>query len=120
VQSIAPADHPICVGTAVFIPKPHKQGESVMKRFIIATALAAAIASPAFAQSYDPSVGSGNIAPKVVAQAPQLKLYNALGAYAQVGGDRVIVEAPRGLGSFADPDANIGFQLNREAEQGRW
>jgi len=92
-----------------------------MKKLIIATALAAAIASPAFAQSYDPSVGSGNIAPRVTAQASHLKLHNALGAYAQVpGGDRVIVEWPRGLNGFADPDANIRFQLNREAEQGRW
>jgi hypothetical protein len=94
-----------------------------MKKLIIATALAATIASPAFAQSYDPSVGSGNIAPKIVAgvTAPQLKLHNALGAYAQVGrGDRVIVESTHAFKEYADPDASIRFQLNREAEQGRW
>lgn len=32
-----------------------------MKKLIVAVALAAAFASPAFAQSYDPDLGSGNI-----------------------------------------------------------
>lgn len=59
-----------------------------MKKLIITAALASVIASPALAQSYDPSVGSGNIAPRVLAgstqQAPQLKLNNSFGSYAQV------------------------------------
>jgi len=32
-----------------------------MKTLVAAVALAAVVASPAFAQSYDPSVGSGNV-----------------------------------------------------------
>ena len=47
-----------------------------MTKFIAAVAFAAVIASPAFAQSYDPSVGSGNI-------AAQVTVNPALGAYAQ-------------------------------------
>jgi hypothetical protein len=35
-----------------------------MNKLFAAVALATIIASPAFAQSYDPSVGSGNIAQK--------------------------------------------------------
>jgi hypothetical protein len=34
-----------------------------MKTFIAAVALATLVASPAFAQSYDPDLGSGNITP---------------------------------------------------------
>ena len=35
--------------------------ERVMSRIVAALTIATALASPAFAQSYDPSVGSGNI-----------------------------------------------------------
>jgi hypothetical protein len=34
-----------------------------MKMLVVGVALAALVASPAFAQSYDPDVGTGNIAP---------------------------------------------------------
>jgi len=47
-----------------------------MNKLFAAVALATVIASPAFAQSFDPSVGSGNI----VQQAPE---QGALGAYAR-------------------------------------
>jgi hypothetical protein len=44
-----------------------------MSKLVAAVVLAAAIASPAFAQSYDPSVGSGNLnsAPYQSDQPPQ-------------------------------------------------
>jgi len=45
-----------------------------MNKLFAAAALAAVIASPAFAQSFDPSVGSGNIAYQPTTQG-------ALGAY---------------------------------------
>jgi hypothetical protein len=45
---------------------------------LIAVVFATVVAAPAFAQSYDPSVGSGNIAP-----APQVVEDRALGAYAR-------------------------------------
>ena len=92
-----------------------------MKTIIAAATLATLIASPAFAQSYDPSVGSGNIAPQVQVQAPtlQMKLQGAQGAYAQVqnGGAPVVQFSGNGT---TDPDANIRFQLNRESLEGRW
>jgi hypothetical protein len=46
----------------------------VMKTIIAAAGLATLIAFPAFAQSYDPSVGSGNIAPRAQAQVPTLQM----------------------------------------------
>jgi len=91
-----------------------------MRTTIAAVALATIIASPAWAQSYDPSVGSGNIAAQVT--GPRYTPYvGAHGAYAQVPRG-----APLAGRSFKanrrsfDPDPNIQFQLNRESQQGRW
>jgi len=93
-----------------------------MKTILTAVAFATLIASPSFAQSYDPSVGSGNIAPQAQASTLQLKFHRgtrAQDAFASVPyGSRVIVESPRG--GSTDPDANIRFQLNRESLEGRW
>jgi hypothetical protein len=47
-----------------------------MRKIVAAVAFAAVIASPAFAQSFDPSVGSGNIAAQVTG-------HSALSAFAQ-------------------------------------
>src|SRR5215208_4693269 len=41
---------------------PARKRRDVMSKIVAALAIAMVIASPAFAQSYDPSVGSGNIA----------------------------------------------------------
>jgi len=108
-----------------------------MKNLLLASAAAIQlIASPAAAQSYDPSVGTGNLnsTPYAHTQAPavQLRLARpdaargayarvpARGAYARVpGGPPVITESGRG-GFNTDPDPNIRFQLNRESEQGEW
>jgi hypothetical protein len=49
---------------------------------LVAVAFATMVAVPAFAQSYDPSVGSGNIAPQVV-ENPAPGADRALGAYAR-------------------------------------
>jgi hypothetical protein len=89
-----------------------------MKKTIAALALATVVASPALAQSYDPSVGTGNIAPQ--ASVPQVKLdMGAHSAYAQVrhGAVNQFVDHS---GGATDPDPSIRFQLNRESEQGRW
>jgi len=98
-----------------------------MKKMLFAAA-ALVLATPAFAQSYDPSVGSGNIAP---AQASQPGVYmqfapqSAAGAFAQVPSR---ARARRGVQqSFtvydeyghvigADPDANVRLQLRRDAD----
>jgi hypothetical protein len=61
-------------------------------------------------------VGTGNIAPQ--ASVPQVKLdMGAHSAYAQVRHGAASVGF---TGGTTDPDQNIRFQLNREAEQGRW
>jgi hypothetical protein len=95
-----------------------------MKKILAALAVATALGSPAAAQSYDPSVGSGNIAPQ--ASAPQLRLHNrfyvphrAQEAYAQVPhAGRV---APFvGRRGYTDPDPSIRSQLYRESLRGRW
>jgi len=91
-----------------------------MKTIIAALALTAAIVSPALAQSYDPSVGSGNLTAQYAAPVQQLKLHNSvLGAYARVGnGAPVIQRSFDGNQNGTDPDSNIRFQLNREAQHG--
>ena len=61
-----------------------------MNKLIAAVALATTIlASPAFAQSYDPGVGTGNIAPQIAAPAlaspAQGSPYSAYGAVTPYG-----------------------------------
>jgi hypothetical protein len=100
-----------------------------MKKVLFAAA-ALVLATPAFAQSYDPSVGSGNLVqsqasrPDVFTQyAPQ----SAAGAFAQVP-SRTHARASRAVQpSFtvydeyghvigADPDPNVRLQLRRDAD----
>jgi len=63
-----------------------------MNKFFAAVALATIIASPAFAQSFDPSVGSGNIAHQPSDQgtqgayALQLRMQAGRGGVANTGG----------------------------------
>ena len=96
---------------------------------LLATA-ALVLATPAFAQSYDPSVGSGNIVqapaarPGVYMQfAPQA--YGDQGAFAQVrpGNARLRSQATPftvyddyGHVIGADPDPNVRLQLRKDAE----
>jgi hypothetical protein len=104
-----------------------------------AVALATLAASPAFAQSYDPDIGSGNIAPpsddpnytagvyqggaNAFAWSPYQGGY---GAFAQVPVGRHHVQSAPAIygldGRFygTDPDPNIRSQLRRESEQGEW
>jgi hypothetical protein len=89
-----------------------------MKRLIAAVALAAVVASPAFAQSYDPDLGTGNIdvSPAYAQTAPRAAHHSSHGAFARVNRGVVMPD-----GAVAtDPDPNIRFQLNREAEEGEW
>jgi hypothetical protein len=94
-----------------------------MKTMLLAAA-ALFIAAPAFAQSYDPEVGSGNIAPAQAAPVYQ----GAQGAYARVPtGTRVpgaripgASQAPNAVydehGKLigADPDPNVRLQLQKD------
>jgi len=51
-----------------------------MKKLMVTVALASIIASPAFAQSYDPDIGTGNVAAQIEAPAARS---DAQVAYAQ-------------------------------------
>jgi hypothetical protein len=94
-----------------------------MKKLIIAASFATLLASPAFAQSYDPNVGSGNVIPPASGFASNPG-YGAF-AYAQPRSERL-----RGLHAQAmapdavdedghtigqDPDPNVRLQLRRDA-----
>ena len=88
-----------------------------MKKLITAAAFATVLVSPALAQSYDPDVGSGNIVPPAYAHAaPRAAHHSSLGAFARVNPG--VVEPDGNVAR--DPDPNIQFQLNREAEEGEW
>jgi hypothetical protein len=64
-----------------FFANPHNGRRSVMKKLMLTVALASIIASPGLAQSYDPDIGTGNIAAQIEAPAAQS---NAQAAYARV------------------------------------
>ena len=92
-----------------------------MKTTIAAVLLATVIASPAFAQSYDPDLGSGNLVGQSAAPVLHFNLNSkAHGAYARVGNEAPVIRRSfDGNYVGTDPDQNIRFQLNREAEHGR-
>jgi hypothetical protein len=94
---------------------------------VILVAAAMMMASPAFAQSYDPDVGSGNITPHATATVFQ----GAQGAYARVlpgtsRGRAVIAPATTAVHDEyghvigADPDPSIRLQLRRGADSIEW
>jgi hypothetical protein len=95
-----------------------------MKKLILAAVLTMLAGSTAFAQSYDPELGTANIAP-----APDgMFAYrsnnrsNAYNAYAQAPGSTTMRSPSRVVGFDGaikdDPDLNIVFQLHREAQEG--
>jgi len=93
-----------------------------MKKILAATAVAMVIAAPAFAQSYDPDLGSGNISAQV---APSTS-YRGAGAFARVvpnqggfvRGTRLqspsTVYDGHGQVIGADPDPNVRLQLQKD------
>jgi hypothetical protein len=60
-----------------------------MKMFAVAAVLATLVASPAFAQSYDPDIGSGNIAPNA-----SIPSQGGFGAYAWAPGYGAFAQVP--------------------------
>jgi hypothetical protein len=89
-------------------------------KMAIAAALVLASVSGAAAQSYDPSVGSGNIVQSPYQRQELLTHANrgALGAYARVpsvGSDDFIRR-----GGVSNPDANYWYERNRAEFTGRW
>ena len=90
-----------------------------MKTMLLAAA-ALFIAAPAFAQSSDPDLGSGNIGR--VQTAPVGVYQGTEGAYARVPGTRVpgASQAPNAVYDEhnnvigADPDPNVRLQLQKD------
>jgi hypothetical protein len=113
---------------------------SLLKTILLGAGLAVATATPSLAQSYDASIGTGNIVPFYGQTAQSGVTQGAGNAYA-----RILPRSARGArnayarivpGATAsqswnlyneqgnvfgtDPDPNIRFQLHRESLQGRW
>jgi hypothetical protein len=86
-----------------------------MNKLIVAAALVTAFVSPAFAQADANMMVRPVVAPPASHVAPGALRSNAR-ATAPIAGAVVMQD-----GSIAaDPDPNIRFQLNREAEEGVW
>jgi len=100
----------------------------VLGAILLGSGLALVTALPSLAQSYDPDVGSGNIAPSYGQVAPERLARGtrgAHGAFARVPSGAAELRAWNAVGGRGDavgidPDPNIQFQLNRESLQGRW
>ena len=91
-----------------------------MNKLVTAAALASFLVSPAFAQSYDPDVGSGNVAPPPgYARTSVEHLRDGRGLY--LSAPHAFTRADRrAMEVGSDPDPNIQFQLHRESQQGEW
>jgi hypothetical protein len=111
---------------ASWVAESGKWRVEIKNILLVATALV--VASPAFAQSYDPSVGSGNIAH--AQSAPQTVYRGPEGAFARVAPGATHRRAPSGAAQVpnyavydeyghyvgADPDPNVRLQLHRDAD----
>ena len=95
-----------------------------MKKLILGVALAGLLAAPAFAQSYNPDYGTGNVQQMPFSWQTQSGGVNSL-AYAPASGLRGIraealpsaaADPVYAYGHYvgADPDASIRFQLHRD------
>ncbi len=91
------------------------------KTLLIAAAFATLIGSSAFAQSYNPDEGTGNI---VAAPYTAAQTYSGGNeAFAQAPEHQVSARPSRPIVNFDgavenDPDRNIRFELRREAQEG--
>lgn len=98
-----------------------------MKKLLMGAAVVALLATPAFAQSFDPNLGTGNIAPPVggvfagspsavdaYAFAPRTHISRTRGYDAQAmapAGDTVYED---GHNAGTDPDANVRLELQKD------
>ena len=113
---------------------------SLVKAILLVAGLALVTATPSLAQSYDPDLGSGNIAASSGQTAQWGAAQNGRSAYARIvprdsrGARNSYARVVPGANAFqswniynqqadvvgTDPDPNIRFQLYRESLQGRW
>ncbi|MGB8040349.1 MAG: hypothetical protein WCF39_19935 [Pseudolabrys sp.] len=92
-----------------------------MKKVLILAAFATIISIPAFAQSFDPDAGTGNLAPPVA-------YMGSAGAYAQAPGiyERGYVREPmsRGTHRYTYPDRDNtsvpGQSVNKDDTEPMW
>jgi hypothetical protein len=96
-----------------------------INRFLAAMAIATALGSPALAQSYDPDLGTGNVAPaptsyvdtmpgiNAFAQAPRAEVKHNR---SELNRSDAVVDENGNV--EADPDINIRSQLQREDNSG--
>jgi len=99
--------------------------EMEMNKFIAAVALATLVATPALAQSYDPDLGTGNIAPAPYAAA-QTEGFQAMAqapryyAPARASSQSDVVRDSQGNVVGSDPDINIRSELQRDNRDTEW
>jgi hypothetical protein len=107
-----------------------------MKKMILAAVLATVAGAPAFAQSYSPGYGTGNIAPNVTQANPDgvfrypaqqsgrvATTRSAHVAYTRRGHEAFAQDVtgstePREFYKGTDPDLNIRAELRREEQEG--
>jgi hypothetical protein len=107
-----------------------------MKKMILAAVLATVAGAPAFAQSYNPGYGTGNIAPNVTQANPDgvfrypvqhsgrvATTHSARAAYTRRGHEAFAQDVtgsvePREFYKGTDPDLNIRAELRREEQEG--
>jgi hypothetical protein len=102
--------------------------EMEMNKFIAAVALATLVATPALAQSYDPDLGTGNIAPAPYAAAQTTDGFQAMAQaprhYAPARESSAlksdVVRDSQGNVVGADPDINIRSELQRDNRDTEW
>ena len=96
-----------------------------INRFLAAMAIVTAISSPALAQSYDPDLGTGNVAPAPVAYADTTAGADAFAqaprpvakhTQSELNQSNVVTDEAGNV--EADPDINIRSQLERENNSG--
>jgi hypothetical protein len=96
-----------------------------INRFLAAMAVATTLGSPALAQSYDPDLGTGNIAPAPTSYVDTAPGINAFAQAPRAEHKRNRSELNRSDAVVdengnveADPDINIRSQLQREDNSG--
>jgi hypothetical protein len=96
-----------------------------INRFLAAMAIATALGSPALAQSYDPDLGTGNVAPAPTSYVDTMPGANAfaqaprtVAKHTQSELNRSDVVTDEAGNVEADPDINIRSQLQREDNSG--
>jgi hypothetical protein len=101
--------------------------EMEMNRFFAVLALASLVATPALAQSYDPDLGTGNIAPAPYAAAQTTDGFQAMAQAPRHdaparGSSALRSDAVRDSQGVvgADPDINIRSELQRDNRDTEW